>query len=310
MAVNRAGKWSEDGSAARVEALARHYRGEVKKILEPLVMAYHPALVSAGAQEYAKMLELSTKMALVGHACTEIAGEEFDARRQRVAVLFGGCCFLADSFLDDFGAEATREYRRRFEVLLAVGWFDIRTERERLFYVIVAWLFVERDVLDPVLRQAIVSLHAAQEEDVMLRLEPARVESLPERRQLAVLRRCARNRSGHAIIVLAAFLVPAVSLAYLTALFAAGALIMFIDDHGDCYADRKDGRVTYMNRLRDPERALARLFARHVGRVAAMLTPGEGRALLIAFLTRYYLTRLEKHRRQGRSGGAAWDVYE
>lgn len=296
-------------AARRVDELARHYRGEVKKTLDPLVMAYYPAL-AAGGQEYAKLLELSTKMTLVGHACTEVAGERFDARRQHVAILFGCCCFLADSFLDDFGAAATREYLRRFDLLLSVGWFEIRTERERLFYVIVALLFVERDVLEPLLRQAIVRLHAAQEEDVMLRLEPGRIESLAEPQRRVLLRRCAANRSGHAIIVLATFLVPRISLGYLSGIFSAGSLIMFIDDHGDCYADRTDGRVTYMNRLRHPERALGRIFARYMDRLLRLLTPGDGRTLLLGFLSRYYLTRIEKHRRQRRRGGLAWDVYE
>lgn len=300
---------ADPDAAWRVEGLARHYRGEVKKTLEPLVMAYYPAL-AAGGQEYAKLLELSTKMTLVGQACTEIAGESFDARRQRVAILFGCCCFLADSFLDDFGSAATREYLQRFDLLLNVGWFEIRTERERLFYVVVALLFVERDVLEPLLRQAIVRLHAAQEEDVMLRLEPERIEVLAEPQRRVLLRRCAANRSGHAIIVLAAFLVPKISLGYLNAIFSAGSLIMFIDDHGDCYADRSDGRVTYMNRLRDPERALGRIFARYTERLLRLLAPGEGRTLLLGFLSRYYVTRIEKHRHQRRRGGLAWDVYE
>ncbi|MGH7119775.1 MAG: hypothetical protein ACREFP_12425 [Acetobacteraceae bacterium] len=300
---------SDPDAARRVDELAQHYRSEVKRTLGPLVMAYYPALV-AGGQEYAKLLELSTKMTLVGHACTEIAGETFDARHQRVAILFGCCCFLADSFLDDFGPAATREYLRRFDVLLRVGWFEIRTERERLFYVIVALLFVERDVLEPLLRQAIIRLHTAQAEDVLLRLEPERMESLGEPQQRVLLRRCAASRSGHAIIVLAAFLVPRLSLGYMSAIFSAGSLIMFIDDHGDCYADRSDGRVTYMNRLRHPERALARIFARYTARLQRLLAPGGGRALLLGFLTRYYLTRIEKHRRQKRKGGQAWDVYE
>lgn len=310
MARGRARTGEGVEATTRVDALARHYRAAVRQTLDPLVAAYYPALLASNEHEYAKMLELSTKMTLVGHACTAIAGHPFDQRRQRLATLFGGCCFLADSFLDDFGAAATRDYLRRFAVLLATGWFEIRNERERLFYVILALLFVERDVLEPLLRQAILRLHAAQEEDVTLRLEPERVRALPARQRLELLRRCARNRSGHAIIVLASFLVPEVTLSYLTALFTAGALIMFIDDHGDCHADRADGRITYMNQLRDPERALARIFAGHVARLSAMLAPGEGRSLMLGFLTRYYLTRLDKHRRQQRIGGAAWDVYE
>ena len=296
--------------ALRLEELARRYRGEVKEVLGPLVRAYCPALAAGDGQEYRKMLELSAKMALVGHACTEVAGEQFDASRQRLAILFGGCCFLADSFLDDFGDVAARDYLARFERLLVSGWFEIRTPRERLFYVIVALMFAERDVLAPLLRQAILALQTAQAEDVMLRLEPARVAELSRRRRLAVLRRSTRNRSGHAILALTIFLVQNVALAYLAALFTAGALIMFIDDHGDCHADRKEGRVTYMNRLRDPERALGRIYRQHRSRLEAALAAGPGRSLLLAFLARYYVTRLEKHRVQRRRGGAAWDIYE
>src|SRR3954469_13385893 len=86
------------GLAPRIEELARAYREEVGGILTPLVEAWHP-LLPASPSEYAKMLELSTKMTLVGHACAAVAGYEFDARRRRVAILFGCCCFLADSFL-------------------------------------------------------------------------------------------------------------------------------------------------------------------------------------------------------------------
>lgn len=299
----------EAGSAARLAELAGQYRAEVKEILGPLVSAYYPQLAASGGLEWRKMLELSAKMALVGHACTEVAGETFDAARRRLAILFGGCCFLADSFLDDFGEEAARAYLARFERLLASGWFEIRNPRERLFYVIVALMFAERDVLAPLLRQAILALQAAQTEDVMLRLEPGRVAGLARRQQLLLLRRSARNRSGHAILVLAIFLVQNVALSYLAGLFTAGSLIMFIDDHGDCHADLREGRVTYMNRLRDPERALRRIFATHRRRIEASLEAGPGRALLLGFLGRYYETRLEKHRAQ-RAGGGAWDVYE
>lgn len=149
------------GLAPRIEELARAYREEVGGILTPLVEAWHP-LLPASPSEYAKMLELSTKMTLVGHACAAVAGYEFDARRRRVAILFGCCCFLADSFLDDFGPEAARSYLQRFSRLLSSGWFDIRTERERLFYLALSRLFAERDVLDPLLRQSILRLHAAQ----------------------------------------------------------------------------------------------------------------------------------------------------
>jgi hypothetical protein len=293
--------------AARIDALSAGYRARVRETLEPLVMVYYPELLATSPGEYRKMLELSTKMTLVGHACTEVAGYAFDERRRRIAILFGGCCFLADSFLDDFGVAATRTYLERFAALLATGWFETRSARERLFYVIIARLFTERDVLDPILRQAILRLHTAQELDVRLRLDGAAL--LLQQRRTA-LRHCARNRSGHAIILLSVFLVPCIPLDYLMAIFWAGALIMFIDDHGDCHADLKDGRITYMNQMRDPERALRRIFDRHMEKLEASLPPGGGRDLLLGFLARYFRTRMAKHRHQKRTGGSAWDVYE
>src|SRR5208282_5811943 len=178
---------------ARIEALARAYRAEVRDTLAPLVETWHPALAASGA-EYAKMLEQSTKFALVGHACTALAGYDFDARRRRIAILYGCGCFLADSFLDDFGPEAARSYLQRFTLLLSAGWFEIHTERERLFYVVLARLFAERDMLDPLLRQAILRLHAAQARDVTLRLDPEHLSALPQRRQRALLKHYARDR--------------------------------------------------------------------------------------------------------------------
>lgn len=256
------------------------------------------------------MLELSTKMALVGHACTVVAGQEFDKRRLRMAILFGCCCFLADSFLDDFGLETTRIYLQRFRRLLATGWFEITNERERLFYVVVARLFAERDVLDPLVRQAIIRLQSAQERDVMLRLEPGKLAVLSNDKRRAVLKRNARDRSGHAIILLTSLLAPGVPLQLLTLIFIAGALIMFIDDHGDCFTDRRDGRLTFMNQVRRPERVLHRIALVYFTRLAANLPRNPGRDLLLGFLLRYYLTRLEKHREQRRRGGGAWDVFE
>jgi len=44
----------------------------------------------------------------------------------------------ADSFIDDFGEAATRDYLDRLEVLLTEGWFEPRTDREKLFFVIVS----------------------------------------------------------------------------------------------------------------------------------------------------------------------------
>jgi len=294
---------------ARIESLARAYRAEVRDTLAPLVAAWHPAL-AASATEYAKMIEQSTKMTLVGHACTTLAGHDFDARRRRIAILYGCGCFLADSFIDDFGPDAARSYVQRFTLLLSAGWFEIHTERERLFYVVLAHLFAERDMLDPLLRQAILRLHAAQAQDVTLRLDPELLSTLPRRRQRALLKRNARDRGGHCIIALTTFLVPSLPLAMLALILAAGALFMFIDDHGDCYTDRRDGRLTYMNQVREPERVLHRIVFAHFTRLAGGLPANEGRDLLLGFLLRYYVTRIDKHRAQRRRGATAWDVFE
>ena len=305
-----AAPWQPDaGELEKVDALMRGYRGDVARRLEPLVEAHYPQLLAAGGEEYRKMVELSTKMTLVGHACCEIAGYRYDERRQTIGSLFGACCFLADSFIDDFGPTATREYVERLELLLTTGWFDVSTEREQLFYAIVARLFTRRDVLDPLLRQAILLLFEAQKRDTELRLS-GELQALPRRAQLSLLRQCARDRSGHAITVLTGFVAPEIDLAKLPYLFTAGALIMHIDDHGDCYADGRDGRLTYLNQVSRPAATLRRLFVAHVERLYTGLPANAGRDLMIAFLTRYFLTRLEKHRRQRLRGESAWAVYE
>ena len=302
--------WHPDAAELeKVDALIRRYRGEVVACLEPAAGAHYPELLENADDEYRKMVELSTKMTLVGHACCEIAGYPYDERRRTIAGLFGGCCFLADSFIDDFGPEATREYLERIELMLTTGWFDVRTSRERLFYAIVGRLFAGRDVLDPILRQAILLLFEAQKRDTELRLTGG-AASLPRREQLNLLRTCARDRSGHAITVLTGFVAPEIDLAILPQLFTAGALIMHIDDHGDCYSDLRGGRLTYLNQVRNPAATLRRIFVQHVARLHTGLPAGPGRDLMIAFLTRYFLTRLEKHRLEKRRSGSAWAVYE
>jgi hypothetical protein len=85
---------------------------------------------------------------------------------------------------------------------------------------------------------------------------------------------------------------------------------MYIDDHGDCWSDLQSNRLTFMNQVRRPERTLRRLFHSHIRQLAEGLPDGEGRDLLIAFLTRYYLTRMDKHRQQRAKGGSAWAIYE
>jgi hypothetical protein len=294
----------------RVDALIRRYRNTVVTYLAPLVRIHNPAMLAERIDEYRKMLELSAKMNVVGHACTEIFGHDYDDRRQRIGSLFGACCFLADSFIDDFGEQETHDYLERLEVLLTEGWFEVRTDRERLFFVIVSQLFVERDILHPTVRQAILQLYTAQKRDVDLRLNRGLSRGGLDRAQLNRLKLCARNRSGHAILVLSAMLLPELPLAYLALIFAAGALIMYIDDHGDCYSDLKDDRITFMNQVRYPERTLKSIFIAYITQLARGLPPSDGRNLLIAFLTRYYLTRVEKHRQQKATGASAWAVYE
>jgi hypothetical protein len=303
--------WDPGPSAQeRLNQLFQRYRSGVRACLEPLVQRYNPDMMTEAQEEYRKMLELSAKMNVVGHACTEVSGHQYDERRQAIGSLFGACCFLADSFIDDFGEDATRDYLARLDVLLTEGWFEPRTDRERLFFVILSRLFAQRDILHPTVRQALVQLYDAQKQDVDLRTTAAAPGRGLSRTQLNTLKRCARNRSGHAILVLSAFLLPDLPLAYIARLFGAGALIMYIDDHGDCYSDLQSRRITFMNQVRHPERTLRGLFHTHIKQLALGLPASEGRDLLIAFLTRYYLTRVEKHRQQKMKGGSAWAVYE
>jgi hypothetical protein len=279
----------------------------VRATLDPLIASCCPGLRQNRSNEYRKMIELSSKMTLVGNAATTVLGHPYDRRRRRIAALFGGCCFLADSFIDDFGDDAARDYLDRFEVLLTRGWFHPRTDRERLFYAIVARLFLERHILQPTLRQAVLLLYEAQRRDVEMR---AAASARASRSRLHELKLCARDRSGHAILVLSSFLVPDISLAHRAPMFAAGSLIMHIDDHGDAFADLRDRRATYMNQVRRPARTLRRIFEREVSRLVSGLPSNPGRELLVAFLTRYFVTRLQKHRQQRKLGGGAWAVYE
>jgi hypothetical protein len=267
-------------------------------------------MIGSGDAEYRKMVELSSKMTMVGRACTEVAGLPFDDRRVRIASLFGGCCFLGDSFLDDFGEDAAKEYLERFELLLTKGWFEIRNDRERLFYVVLGRLFTERDVLDTMLRQAIFGLYLSQKRDVEMRRGGPAVDGLSRRDRLALLKACARDRSGHAITILTLFLVPGLPLHCHSAIYLAGSLIMFIDDHGDCHYDRYYHRLTFMNQVKNPAARLGQIFRVSIRRIHAGLPDSKGRDLLIAFLYRYYLTRLKKHRLERSRGASSWTVYE
>jgi hypothetical protein len=59
-----------------------------------------------------------------------------------------------------------------------------------------------------------------------------------------------------------------------------------------------------------PARALRKIFAAEIARLMSGLPANAGRELLVAFLTRYYVTRLQKHREQKKLEGGAWAVYE
>lgn len=297
-------------SASHIERLFQQYRQGTVETLHPLVLAHYPALYHARQDEYRKMMELSAKMTVVGHACAAISGYEYDERRQMIGHLFGGCCFLADSFIDDFGMEAAEDFLDRLEGLLTQGWFDIRSPREELFYVIIARLFAERDVLNADLRQAILLLLRAQQRDVALRSQLGSFRRLPRRQQLDILREIARNRSGHAIVVLTGFLVPNIPSVYLRYIFLAGSIIMHIDDHGDHYTDLHYHRVTYMNQVSHPAKVLGRIVQSGMKRLLEGLPEGRGRDILIEFLTKYYLTRLRKHRALKAQRQVAWAVYE
>ena len=293
-----------------LDGLIRSHRSRVERTLKPLIRRYYPSMLTAsGGLEYRKMIELSSKMTMVGRACTLIAGYPFDARRLRISSLFGACCFLGDSFLDDFGEAASLEYLKRCELLLTKGWFEVRDNRERLFYVILGRLFAERDVLDPMLRQAIFSLFLSQKEDVELRAGSSEFQKHPRRVQLRMLRECARNRGGNTSSVLTLFLVPNLPLGYHHMVFTAGSLFMYVDDHGDCHYDRHYRRLTYMNQVKRPVPALRAIFARGIELIHRGLPGSEGRDLLLAFLHRYYLTRLRKHRLERSRGVLSWTVY-
>jgi hypothetical protein len=293
-----------------LEALVNRHRTLVAEELGRLAELHYPALLREGQPEFRKMVELSTKMTMAANACSSIAGLPFDQSRQVLGALYGGCCFLADSFIDDYGERVAADYLARFDTFLTRGWFEVRNDRERLFYVIAARLFARRDLLDPMLRQAIYWLFLAQQRDVLLRINAPAFRALPAANRLALLQRCARDRGGHTLLLLAHLVAPGLPLSCQAPLFAGGALFMFIDDHGDCYADRQSHRVTYLNQVPHPAAELRRLVTATLRRLRAQLPASDGRALLCAFLRRYFVTRLQKHEEQRRAGGLSWAVYE
>jgi hypothetical protein len=308
---NQTNAWRpKQSDLATIDSLMRTYREEVRATLMPLVKRYCPSIAKSPGMEIEKMLELSAKMTMVGHACGEVAGAKFDAHRRTMSALFGGCCFLADSFIDDYGDEAARDYVARFERLLTKGWFDIRNDREKLFYIIISRLFSRRNALDPMVRQAIVSLFNAQRTDIFLRLNAPSFRALPRRTQLRMLKQCARDRSGHGILVLAHFVAPGMSLSCHRFIFLSGALIMYIDDHGDYFADKQCNRITYINQVAFPETALRKMYGDTMRRLMSGLPNNNGKRLLCTFLHRYFVTRIEKHKREREKGGLSWSVYE
>ncbi len=299
-----------DRLTERTDQLIKKHRKDMQRCLEPLVSAHYPELIKKSDDEFRKMIELSTKMTLVGHCCAEIAGYPFDDRRVRISALFGACCFLADSFLDDFGDVAAYQYIDRFELMLTKGWFDVMNEREELFYVVTTRLFAERDMLNPTLRQAIFGQHLAQKRDVKLRMDAERFMAMPESKRLSTLKICARDRGGYVAVVLALLLVPKLSLNHHQLLFLAGAIFMFIDDHGDCYYDRYYNRITYMNQVNEPAKILEKLFNDGILKLRDGLQQGPGQEILMTFLFRYFVTRLDKHMLEKDRGKHSWTVYE
>lgn len=287
------------------------YRASADENLGPLFARYCPSLqTTSETTEYRKLIELTAKMQVVGHACTEIAGYGFDRRRQRISSLFGACCFLGDSFLDDYGEAASREYIERFERLLTKGWFEITNAREQAFYIVLARLCGERDVFQPMLRQGLCSLFQAQKLDVELSLNREKLGILSRSQKLAVLSDCARDKSGHAITCLALFLVPHMALSHHHSLYKTGELISHIDDFGDYYLDLAQGKLTYMNQVRQPLEKLTRVFQETLTLLDTRLCPSHGRELLKGFLYRYFRTRQRKHDAERTRHNGVRRVYE
>jgi hypothetical protein len=304
--------WRPDEAInSEIDVLLESYRASAKKNLRSIVDKYCCSLVTAGAgAEYRKLIELSAKMQMVGHAWTEIAGFPFDLRRQKISSFFGACCFLGDSFLDDYGKAASREYIQRFEVFLRKGWFDIRNDKERVFYIVLCRLFSERDILQPMLRQAICSLFQVQKLDVELSLNVKKFHKLSHLQKLSLLKRCGRDRSGHAITCLALFLIPEFPLPHHHLLFKTGSLISYIDDFGDYYFDLALKKMTYMNCIRHPAKVLAGIFQETTSLLDRQLRNSHGRQLLKGFLYRYFTTRLRKHQNEKVRRDSTRPVYE
>lgn len=296
-------------SSSDIHALIEIHRTEVKKNLSEMVNVHYPSLITKKDGEFQKMIELTTKMTIVGRACTEIAGEKFEERRMKISGLFGACCFLADGFVDDFGEDASKEYIERFELLLTKGWFEIRTKREELFYIVVSRIFAERDVFNTMVRQAIFWQFMAQKRDIGLRFGMLNFSCLSRSKKLNPFRNCGRDKGGCVILVLSLLLVPETTSKYLHLLYTTGMLFQYIDDYGDYHYDRYYNRKTYMNQVIHPYRTLRRIMDKYIPILYESLPESRGKDILLTFLITYFVTRLEKHRLEQFRGKYSWTTY-
>ncbi|MDH3973405.1 MAG: hypothetical protein OEV42_03905 [Deltaproteobacteria bacterium] len=300
-----------DKGQQEIDHCLKRLRDKADEVLRPLATSYYPAMIAHDhASEFNKMRELSTKMMLVGQACAEIAGYEFNDKLIMLSALFGGCCFLGDSFIDDYDDEETLDYINRLERLLTKGWFEISDDREKLFYVIVTRLFSECDVFEEKTRQAIFGQFLAQKRDALWRLDHTELMSLSHDEKIDALLQCANDRGGYVTLVLSLVLTEELSLHYQHILYLAGKLFMHIDDHGDHHQDKYNKRFTYMNSIDNPADKLEKLFNNIVSKIKSDLPENGGRDILTNFLTRYYHTRLKKHILEQNRGSSRWVIYE
>lgn len=300
-----------DKGQQEIDTHLNKLRQEADDVLRPLAATYYPFMVeNDDGSEFRKMRELSTKMMLVGQACAEITGYKFSEKLIMLSALFGGCCFLGDSFIDDYNEEETRNYIQRLERLLTEGWFEINNDREKLFYVIVTRLFSECDVFEGKTRQAIFGQFLAQKRDALWRLDHRELLALSQDEKINALFQCANDRGGYVTLVLSLILTQGLSLHHQHLLYEAGKLFMHIDDHGDHHQDKYNERYTYMNCVDNPVHKLEELFNNIVTKIKSDLPENSGRDILTNFLTRYYYTRLKKHILEQNRGSSRWVIYE
>jgi len=300
-----------DKGQQEIDVYLKMLRQKADEVLRPLAETYYPLMIEYdNADEFKKMRELSTKMMLVGKACAEISDYEFNDKLIMLSALFGGCCFLGDSFIDDYDEEDTLDYIYRLERFLTKGWFEIKDDREKLFYVIVTRIFTECNVFEERTRQAIFGQFLAQKRDALWRLDPTELISLSHDEKIDALFQCANDRGGYVTLVLSLILTQGLSLSHQHILYLAGELFMHIDDHGDHHQDKYNNRYTYMNSIDKPAHKLEKLFKDIISKIKTGLPENNGRDILVNFLTRYYYTRLKKHVLEQNRGDTRWVVYE